>query len=304
MIFFGGVVGFALGMILLATTFGILGLVIPPVLAPVLAALAPFFALLAPIVGPLFGPLTGPTWFVVAVFSAGLVTLLAYVLAVIGLLPLLVPPAGRVAISALEDFMRGFIIGFTAALNLTILTLIASPGLGVVVTVVGLLAVFPPISRNAVYQAVLGWLSWLMPMSYLATFLGFILFVLNLPFAIMAFGAGAVRLDLTTGTIESTGGVVGVTGFVGGGFNLGNFTFLSPGPGVGLAIQTPFGVPGLSAHETGHTLNVAALGGLYHWIGAIEQNVPPFARGPLAHGELTAESHLPRPGMFFVGIWS
>jgi hypothetical protein len=72
----------------------------------------------------------------------------------------------------------------------------------------------------------------LMPMSYPATFLGFLLFVVNLPFALMAFGMGAVRLDLSTGTVETTGGVVGITDFVGGGFNLGNFTFLSPGPGV------------------------------------------------------------------------
>jgi hypothetical protein len=97
---------------------------------------------------------------------------------------------------------------------------------------------------------------------------------------------------------------VGITGFRGG-FNLGNFTFLSPTPERGLAIQSPFDAPGLSAHETGHTLTMAALGGLFHWINAVDENVPPFARKRAAYGELIAESHLPRPHPIrHVRVWS
>jgi len=110
-----------------------------------------------------------------------------------------------------------------------------------------------------------------------------------------------VRLDLTTGTIESAGGIIGITGFSGG-FNLGNFTFLT-------APVTSFTAAGLSAHETGHTLNVAAFGSVWHLLGnAVEENVPPFTlpgtANASAYGEMLAESHLPRVGRLTLLQWS
>ena len=58
-------------------------------------------------------------------------------------------------------------------------------------------------------------------MSWLATAFGLILFILNLPFALLAFGPAAIRFDRLTATIETTGGaLIGITGFTGG-FNLG-----------------------------------------------------------------------------------
>jgi hypothetical protein len=190
-------------------------------------------------------------------------------------------------------------IGLTAGLNFGIWSLFPIPLGGLIGLYVGLvcfLAVFPFISRNIVYQGFLGWSSWLMPMSYVATTFGFLLFVLNLPFAIAAFGLAAVKLDGLTGTIETTGGaLIGITGFSGG-FNLGNFTFITPRPPAAAA----FGIPSLSAHETGHTLNVAAFSGVFQWINAVDEN-PPINRRRLAYGELTAESHFPRD--IHVRIW-
>lgn len=203
-------------------------------------------------------------------------------------------------------------IGMTAALNYGIWSLLSSvlvwaTFMPLVVGVICFLAVFPFVSRNAVYQFVLAWLSWLMPMSWVASLFGALLFLLNLPFAIAAaVAAGApspLRFDLLTATFETTGGtLIGLTGFSGG-FNLGNFTFVTPGPPPGL--RSPFNgfvpgvgvVGGLSSHETGHTLNVAALSGVVTWINAIDENVSPFSRNSLAYGELAAESHIARGGL-------
>jgi hypothetical protein len=262
-----------------------------------------------PAIAAFFG-LTSVPWVTVAAFTVLITTIFAYIIAVIAQLPTLAAPAAAAALPPIpvEGFMSGYISGLSAVVNFALWPLspfgVLGPTTGFVVAVVGFLSVFSILSRNLIFQAILGWTNWLRPYSYLATSVGILLFLVNLPFAIAAFGPGAIRLDGLTGTIETTGGIVGVTGFRGG-FNLGNFTFLSPGPGVGLAIQSLFGAAGISAHETGHTLTVASFGGVFHWINAIDENVPPLRRLTLAYGELIPESHFPR-GLPFrhVRIWS
>jgi hypothetical protein len=92
------------------------------------------------------------------------------------------------------------------------------------------------------------------------------------------------RIDWTTGVVESTGGLAGVTGYSGG-FSLGNFNFLTPGlPGGS------FASPSTSSHETGHSLNTALMGGVVLWINAVDQNIWPV-RAAIAYGELLAEGH-------------
>jgi len=245
----------------------------------------------------------------VAAFAIFIITLFAYTIAAIPLLPALGAAATAAALPAnpFEGFMGGLITGLTAGVNFSIWALLplgpAGFVIGIVVGVICFLSAFAALSRNAVYQTVLGWANWAMPYSYLATSVGILLFLINLPFALAALGLGAVRFDVLTATIETTGGIVGITGFVGG-FNLGNYTFLSPG-GAGLGFQTPFGVSGISAHETGHTLTVGSFGGIFHWVNAIDENVPPLRRLTAAYGETIAESHLPRPlPRRHVRIWS
>lgn len=48
-------------------------------------------------------------------------------------------------------------------------------------------------------------------------------------------------------------------------------------------------------HETGHLLNVAAFGSIWHFVGAWDQSVGPCKRGADAYAEHLAESHNP-PG--------
>jgi hypothetical protein len=155
-------------------------------------------------------------------------------------------------------------------------------------TVVSLAAIVF-VARNRIYQGFLGWSAWLLPVSWLATGPGLILFIINIPFALVGFGLGAFRIDWTTGVIETHGGVSGIniTGVMGAAvsFSLGNFTFISPA-----MPQLSFTAADRNSHETGHTLNTAALGGVVLWINAIDETIFP-RRFNLAYGELTAESH-------------
>jgi hypothetical protein len=287
-IFFVGVIALAFGISVAASLFGGLFPFLPtfPSSSAGLVLLLGFWLLVTQVIG----------WYAIASLSLRL--------AVVGAIS--VPGAPTVvAGNLIESFARGYTIGLNAGLNLGLWVLIlpaAGIAIGVFVGLINFLASIGPLAALGPFQFVLGWASWVMPMSWPATTLGFILFIVNLvtsPF----FGGVAIRLDGTTGTVESAGGITGITG-CGCGFNLGNFTFLAPG-----ATPTAFGVPGLSAHETGHTLNVAAFGSIWHLLGnAPEESVPPFATpGVLntsAYGEMLAESHLPRAGSLTVLQWS
>lgn len=177
----------------------------------------------------------------------------------------------------------------------------AIPGLSVMAVpalLITLAALIPAIAANrVVYQRLLGLLGWILPLNYLMLPLGILLFLVNAPFAIAAGGFGAIRFDLLTATIESSGGALlgAVTTTA---FNVGNFTFLSPS-----TPPTPFGATGVSAHETGHTLSGAAFGGFVYWIGAIDENVPPLRRGAAANTELLAESHFSGLIRVFLPMW-
>jgi hypothetical protein len=298
--FVGGVIGVLVALALVSVTATIFGV----------GGVIPGFGWFVSLVLPLVGLLGVGGWLLVGIFALVIFTVFAYVLAAIGLMPgiaatpITTPPT-PLPISPLEEVMRGLLIGLAAGMNLGIWTLVPIGAIvGAIVGVVGFLAVFTAVSRTIVYQALLGWLSWIMPMSYLVTPIGIVFFLINLPFALAGAGLAALRFDTLTATVETTGGLSGVTGFRGG-FNLGNFTFLATAPGVApAAVQTPFGAPGLSAHETGHTLTVGAFGGIYGWTNAVDENIPPFRRLALAYGELMPESHFPRGGFTHVREWS
>jgi len=135
-----------------------------------------------------------------------------------------------------------------------------------------------------------------MPMSWPSTALGLVVMAAAMATAPWT-GSIRLRVDPSTGTIETSG--LPRMGAFRGGFNLGNLTFLVGTP------ATPFGTVGISSHETGHTLNVAAFGSVWHLIGnGIEQNVWPFERGAQAYGELLAESRLPDPSQPWLPQWS
>lgn len=202
-----------------------------------------------------------------------------------------------------ELFGRGSAIGFTATFNAVILALvpIVGPILAGWAFVLISLASVVFIARNVVFQGFLGWSGWLFPMAYLATAIGWVLFILNLLISPW-FPGFRIRVDWTSGVIETRGLFNSVTGFAGG-FSLGNFIFFTVGSQDGA-----FNAPNLQSHEVGLSLNTAAMGGLFLWIGLLDAYLVP-RRLNLAYGELLAESRaqaMPGPPQadFFVRIWA
>ena len=299
LLFIGGVIGFLVGLLL-----GMLSLLAASFLLPSFGILGSLLAPAIALIAPLLGPLSLPSGLALWGLSVFVVTAIAYALAAVGLLPI-VPafgPSGPQPPVALEMAMRGFIIGLTTSVNFLVwAVLLGNPVIATLLALINFLAVVPGVSGSRrIYQPILGFASWLLPTTYLMMPLGILLFILNLPSALSTpFGIRALRFDFLTATIEMTGGTVlralvasgpgrGTTG----GFNLGNFTFLMLAPGASPAtVQTTFGLGGLSDHETGHTLSVAALGGFHAWINAIDQNIRPLRRLTRAYGELVANSH-------------
>lgn len=215
----------------------------------------------------------------------------------IGLLALTIFVYAAAALSVIagvalaEMFARGTLIGLSAGANLVIMAAIPwiPVGAGPTVFLILMLACIPVVGANRFYQRVIGALGWVLPMNYLMLPLGVLLFLIAAPFALFAPAPAGIRWDWLTWTVETSGGFVLATFSVGGRpYNIGNFTFH---PGAPSAFTT-----GPSAHETGHTLNGSAFGGFYYWIGAVDENVPPLARGATAHSEMLAEDHFAGPG--------
>jgi RHS repeat-associated protein len=198
------------------------------------------------------------------------------------------------------EFFRGFLIGFNAGLNGALGSLIFGGAIGIALGVINFLAAFDGVAGNKVYQGILGWSSWIMPMSWLATGIGAVFFVINLIAAGVTwngswFGASGAHIDSIhihweTGTIIMKGGSIGAMG--GEAFDVGNFAFInsnSPHPDDD------------ELHETGHALNVAAFGSIFHLVpGVIEQQTSSDGE---SYSEHLAESHDPTPLNPAPGTW-
>ncbi|MCB0076249.1 MAG: VCBS repeat-containing protein [Anaerolineales bacterium] len=252
-----------------------------------------FWSVVGAIVGVVVGIVVAVA--VVAAFATGIGFGILAVVGVIGLLTVSYIAASANQNNGFGEFMRGFMIGFNAGMNAAFLTMMGAGALGVVLGVINFLAAFDTIANSEVYQGILGWSSWLMPMSWLATAIGLIFFIINGLLAIFTLNmVAAVRIesisvDWSTGTIITTGGALFLPGF-NGGYNLGNFAYVTPGSSV-------------ADHETGHTLNVAAFGSIFHFIGAIDENVVQ-ANPADAYAERLAESNDPATtDPFIIPMW-
>lgn len=306
MIVLGWIIGVLIGVVPALSVVLALALPIPTALATLIAALPIAVASIGFGAAVLFIVLAYITAYTIGTLSIapGLPAGTTFPLPV----PVAVGAPTVIASGTGELFARGVMLGLSATVNLIVLACLP-PGNWIIASwafQIISLGIITAVRTNLVYQGFLGWSAWLFPVSWFATFIGLLLFLINAPFAFAAGGMGAFRMDFTTGVMETNGGIVGITGFVGGGFSLGNFNFISPAPGVG---PTSFTAPGLSTHETGHSLNTASMGGVVLWINAVDENIPPFAKRNLAYGELCAESHaqaMPAPPVrndFFILMW-
>ncbi len=320
----GGIIGLGLGLayaFFSAYFFGAMPAgtsvaALAPIVGPLAPFLAPVLILLQVVATAIAMPLAGAmlvwllvtlllTWAIYAIANAIYVASAAFTASSsIPAVTPLAPPAG-------EQFFLGIMIGAAAGINAVFWLLagqlprtsftppyVAWNFILALTALIPFLAVVAAISLSRVYQTFVGWFGILMPYSWLATGVGLLLFIITLPIALGQSGAAALRFDFTTATVELSINLSAISGFSGG-FSLGNFTFLMPGP----AMQTPFNAPGLSSHETGHTLNTAVLGGAFLWVNAIDENLPGRI-GRNSWGEMLAESHFPRPGFPYSPLWT
>lgn len=205
------------------------------------------------------------------------------------------------------EFFRGFLIGVNAAgnaiLGITVygfvFGLTAGVAIGIALGVVNLLATFKVLANAELFQGILGWLNFLFPMSWLVTGLG-LLFVIASAIGALILGWGGkgaapqdqpffkitnAAADLKTGTFFLQGGfVANLNPLARSAFNMGNFAFAKRDAPPDMHVE----------HEAGHTLNLAAFGSLFHFIGAIDENVT--GGGARAFSERLAESNNPHPG--------
>lgn len=195
------------------------------------------------------------------------------------------------------EFMRGFMIGFNAGMNMVFATALFGPVIGVAIGVINFLAVEESISRNPVYEGILGWASWLMPMSWLVTGLGLLMFVVNLIAAgvtgnqVPAAAITSIQIDWRRGMIGMEGGLIRAAGG-GAAFNMGNFSFYDPGS------------LWAEEHEIGHGLSLGAFGWAFHYIGAIDQALDPdFGGTGNVYAENIAESSARNPAGLAGGGW-
>ncbi len=236
------------------------------------------------VVGAIVGVIAAIAVVAAVILTGGALGVVLGIALAVGLVAVSYVVADATAGTDFGEFMRGFLIGLNAGFNAAIATVLFGPAVGLTLGVINFLAAFDTIANSEIYQGILGWSSWLMPMSWLATGVGLIFFLLNVIPAIFtlnmvpAVSIQSISIDWGTGTIVMEGGWTFLPGFRGG-FNLGNFAYITPGATV-------------QDHETGHTLNVAAFGSIFHFIGALDENA--IRTNPAdAYAERLAESNDP-----------
>jgi RHS repeat-associated protein len=177
------------------------------------------------------------------------------------------------------EFFRGFMIGLNAGLNMIIATAVFGPEVGIALGVINFLAAFDTVAGNKIYQGILGWSSWLMPMSWAVNGLGLVVFLINIGMALITANQAddtkihKLSINFGTGAIVMRGGYIKSEIA----FDMGNFVFLRSKESTA------------EAHETGHTLSHAAFGSAFHLIGAIDEG----SSGQTGLAERLADSHNP-----------
>ena len=228
---------------------------------------------------------------IIGVFAAvgvGWILLVAVIVGVIGYIVAAVGASSLTSITTFGEFMRGWLVGMNAALNAVILFgIIGGVAGGIFAAVIGLiilLTVFAPISQSEIYQGILGWANWLMPMSWLIVGLGILFSIVSAILYAVTIGRvpylkiEKLDVDWKTGTFFIRGGLIANLNHLDTAFNMGNFSFVDY-KATSMHIE----------HEAGHTLNLGAFGSVFHLVGAIDENATPRKSNALS--ERLAESN-------------
>lgn len=210
--------------------------------------------------------------------------------------------------SSFGEVLRGLLIGLNSGMNFAIshalLAVIcgsathpAALAIAIGLGVVNFLTVFRVISQSEVFQFILGYLNWFLPMSWLIVALGLTFFLLNLLGGLCVglpgvefFKLKQLAFDWKTGTLFIKGGWISNLNPIDTAYNMGNFSFVDR-LHHGMEIE----------HEAGHTLNLAAFGSIFHLVGAIDENV--IRNGANAFSERLADSNDPHAHGSTLPMW-
>ncbi|QCR35369.1 toxin TcdB middle/N-terminal domain-containing protein [Nissabacter sp. SGAir0207] len=202
--------------------------------------------------------------------------------------------------SGFGQFVRGFMIGFNAGMNGVFASALFGPVIGITLGVINFIATFEGASQSPVYQGILGWTSWAMPMSWAGIALGAVFFIINLLAAAVTFQqVDALKIEKLQIDWRS-GSIVMVNGLIRNGtaFNVGNFVFMNKewtdNPASG-------GFEAVLNHEVGHSLNNAAFGPAFGIYDALNETL--LGAGSNDYGEQLAESHTNRPWRPKIPMW-
>ena len=256
------------------------------------------------VVGAIAGVVAGVAIVTLAAIATPL-GVAAIVVGAIGLMTVSYVAGSAAAGSGFGEFMRGFSIGLNAGLGATLGSMIFGPIVGIALGVVNFLAAIDDVAgdRHGTYQAILGWSSWLMPMSWLATGIGLAIFLTDIVAAGLtgnkpgtATRINSISVDWATGAIVTHGGVVGSS--FDGGYTPGNFVYISTTAPTTVSA-------GIIQHELGHTLSNAAFGSIWHLVGWIDENfVQKAGQEDRAYAERLAESHNPAGASLPLPWWA
>lgn len=262
--------------------------------------LTSFWTIFGAIIGVIVGVVLAIA--VVAAFAVGVGWGLLAIVGVIGLITVSYVVAHEYQGSDLGDFFRGFLIGLNAGLNAAFLAMMGPVGafLGGFVGTIIFLSAIDEIASNEIYQGILGWSNWLMPMSWLVTGLGLVMWILNglghllfweLPNlwggGIEFFRITEFRMDWSTGMLATRGGWISNLNAIDTAFNMGNFAYVDSNSS-GWHLE----------HEAGHNLNLAVFGSIFHFVGFIHEMGA--GAGSSALAEVLADSNDTGPGMWQV----
>lgn len=219
-----------------------------------------------------------------------LVLLVALILLVLGYVA-----AALAATSPYGEVLRGYLVGLNAGMNGLVGWALLQPvntglavALGVILAGMPLVSVFARISRNPVYRRMLGWMNWILPMSWPVVGLGVLFTALSLLGHVFLFWpvrwqfsrVAGLRVYWRDGAFFLRGGWISNLNYLQTAFNMGNFNYVH-----NVSIQWHV------AHEIGHALNLGAFGSVFHLAGAIDENL--LRRGWNAYAERLAESNNP-----------
>ncbi|MDM0001833.1 toxin TcdB middle/N-terminal domain-containing protein [Variovorax sp. J22P240] len=261
-----------------------------------------FWSVVGAIVGVIVGVVIAVA--VVAAFATGIGFGILAVIGVIGLVTVSYVVAHSNQGSALGEFFRGFMIGLNAGMNAAFLTMMGFGVVGLFVGVVVFMASIDSVANNEVYQGILGWSNWLMPMSWLVLGLGAAMWVLNglghLIFwtipnlwggGIQFFRITGFRMDWSTGMLATRGGWVSNLNTIDTAYNMGAFAYVDSSS-TGWHLD----------HEAGHNLSLGAFGSIFHFVGFIHEMATPA--GSSALSEQIAEGNDPSGTGPSVPMWS